>query len=145
MPCRTELRSESGVTLTELMVSLVITSVILVAILSFYGTSIRQNLVDKARSEIKFLAEQEMEKLLSLPYDSNTLGAFSSERSDVYELNTNFIVKRKIAILDPEKGTVKDPYPNSKEEDPHLKQITISVTRKDGLGGQIDMINFKTP
>jgi len=139
-------RSSSGITLMELLVSLVIISSSLVAILSVYSTTIRLNLQNEARSRSKFYAEQEMERLLSLPYVSRELDAYGSFNgtTQLFEYK-GYIIKTKIIFFDPTTGLPPEIYPFNEKEDPNLKELTVSVVRKDGLGGQVDLINYKSP
>lgn len=140
------IRTSSGITLMELLVSIVIVSSALVAILSVYSTTMRLNLQNEARSRAKFYGEQEMERLLSLSYFSDELSAYGSFNGTtrLFEYK-DYIIKTKVVYLDPTTGKVPEVYPFGEEEDPNLKEVTVSVIRKDGLGGQIDIINYKGP
>lgn len=139
-------RTTTGVTLMELLVSIVIVSSALVAILSIYSTTMRLNLENESRTRAKFYAEQEMERLLSLSYFDDELSAYGSFSGStrLYEYK-DYIIKTKVVYLDPTTGKVPEVYPFNDNEDPNLKQVTISVVRQDGLGGQIDIVNYKGP
>ena len=141
-----KMRNNKGVTLLELLVTLVIISGILTGILSFYNSSLKSNLRAQVRSELKFLAEEELERLLSLSYDADELNVFGSlvGRTNFFE-DEAYIIKTVVIFIDPETGDVPEEYPLDETTDTKLKKITVSVARKDGLAGQVNMINFKTP
>ncbi len=139
-------RRADGFTLVELLVTLVILTSLLVPILGFFNSSFKQNVQSKEYTRMRFLAEEEMEKLISLAYDDAQLDAFAtlSGRTSFFEAG-DFVVKTNIVFLDGETGNLPDRYPLRKEEDSFLKKITVSVARKDKLGGQVDLVYFKSP
>ena len=54
------LRSQSGFSLLELLISIVIISSVLAGILNVYNTALRLNTLTSAKASAKFHAEQEM-------------------------------------------------------------------------------------
>ncbi len=139
-------RSSSGVTLVELLVSIAIISGVLVAILQFYNQAIKHNYQAQEKTSLKFLAEEEIEKLISLPYDSPSLEVFGNNQGRVYfyEKN-NYLIKTHIVFLDPATGDIPERYPYNSDQDTLLKKLTISVARKDNIGGQVNFIYYKSP
>lgn len=141
-----KLRDQIGLSVTELLVSTVVVSTVLVAILSFYNQAVRNTGRYEQETKIKFLAEEEMEKYISIPYSDGSLDVFANPggRTNYYE-KENFLVKTHIVHIDPRTGEVPDYYPNKKKDDTYLKKITVSVARRDQLGGQVDLIYYKSP
>lgn len=139
-------RSASGVTLVELLVAIAIISSAVISILHFYNQALRNNLKSQERTSLKFLAESEMEKLISLPYDDNSLEVFANPQGRVYfyEKN-NYVIKVHVVLIDPVTGEIPEPYPFGADQDTLLKKFTVSVARKDALAGQVDLIYFKSP
>lgn len=139
-------RSASGLSLIELLMTIVVLSVLFVGILHYYSSSLRATTLSESRSTAKFLAEQEMERLRSLEYTDSDLDAFNSFDGAVqfYE-NKLYIIKAIVVFIDPSTGDVKEPYPVAQDDDTHLKRITVSAARKDGLGGQVDLVSYLSP
>jgi competence protein ComGC len=139
-------RESSGLSLIELLISIVIISTILVPILNFYNAAIRNTSATQQKTKLKFLAEEEMEKYISLEYNDQSLQAFASSggRINFYE-HGDYLVKSHIVLIDPETGEIPDLYPTQARDDTFLKRVTISVARKDKLGGQVDVIYLKSP
>jgi prepilin-type N-terminal cleavage/methylation domain-containing protein len=143
---RRTIRNESGVTLLELLVTLVIISGTLASIISYFGTSLRNDLKNKIRSDLKYFAETEMEKRLSLPYNSSGLDAYgSSEGKTEFRIQDEYLLKTQISFLNPKSGEIQNPYPNKESEDTKLKKITVTAAKLDGLVEQVSLVNFKTP
>jgi hypothetical protein len=65
-------------------------------------------------------------------------------KTSFYEKD-DYIVKVNVILLDPATGEVPEIYPVSREQDTRLKRITVSVARRDRVGGQVDMIYLKSP
>lgn len=139
-------RNQSGVSLIELLITIIIISSVLVGIFQIYSTALRINFINEARSKAKFIAEQEMEHLRSLSFNASELDTFNSFLGKVnFKESGNYIIKSKITFLDPTSGQIADPYPVTEEDNTHLKEIIVSVVRKDGLGGQTDLLTYITP
>lgn len=140
-------RSASGLSVLELLISITIITTVLVTILGYYNSSIKYGLKSRARSELKYIAESEMERLLSLPYSSPTLDCYGLPvgKTDFRIDQEKFLIKTNVVFLDPDTGDIPNEIPTSREDDTHLKRLTVSAARVDGLGSQIDLINFKTP
>ena len=52
------IRNNQGVSLVELLISVVIISVVLVPIIGFYNSSLRQTSISNQKSRVSFLAEE---------------------------------------------------------------------------------------
>lgn len=140
-------RSMSGLSIIELLIALAIISTALISILGFYSYAIRSGMKSKGQTELKYVAEQEMERLLSLPYSSSDLdcyGAFAG-KVDYQIKNDTYLIKTTVIYMDPDSGEVSENAPRGPREDTHLKKIIVSAARVDGVGGQIDLVTFKSP
>lgn len=139
-------RNNLGISLVELLISVVIIASVLVPIIGFYTSSLRQTNNSNQKSRIKFLAEEEMEKFISIPYTDPTLECYSSTAGNTqfYE-REEFLVKTNVVFIDPLTMELPDLYPNKEDEDTKLKRITVSAARKDKQGGQVNLIYYKSP
>ncbi len=142
----TKIRNQSGITLVELLITIIVLSTSLVAIFQFYATSLRSTTKTESRSKSKFLAEQEIERFRALDYNDPELDAFNNFAGKVQFFEDElFVIKSKVTFIDPKTAIAAEPYPVSFEEDTHLKEVIVSVVRKDGIGGQVDLTTYITP
>ena len=140
------MRHDKGLSLIELMLTIAIATTALSAIIGYIANSTRSDLKNQSRSKLLYMAQEEMEKKLALAYDSSSLNCFGNNQGRVEFVDRgDYISKVSIVFLNPQTGTIPEPYPIENIDDTHLKQIIVSVVRKDGLTEQIDLINFKTP
>ena len=139
-------RSESGVTLVELLISIVIISFALVPIINFYNFYLRQTSRTNQETKIKFLAQEQIERFSALDYRDSSLDCYgnSGGKTNFFEQD-EYLIKTNVLFLDAETGERPELYPVSEEEDTLLKKITVSVARKDQSSKQIDYILFKSP
>lgn len=140
------IRDNKGVTLIELLVSLVVITSVLIPILNFFNSTLRQNNQDRELTKIRFLAEEELERVVSLPYDDSSLDAFGSSLGQTaFFEHDKYLVKQTVVLIDPETGEIPEQYPFQKSDDTFLKRITISAAKQDKLGGQVDLVYLKSP
>jgi len=139
-------RNHQGVSLAELLVSVVIISVILVPIIGFYNSSLRQTSASNQKSRIKFLAEEEVEKFISIGYRDPSLECFATTGGNISFLERQeFLIKTNVVFIDPMTMDLPELYPVNEEDDTNFKRITVSVSRKDGMGGQVNLVYYKSP
>lgn len=139
-------RNNSGVTLVELLVSLAVIATILIPILNFFNSTLRQNNQDRELTKIRFLAEEELERVISLPYDDPSLDAFgNSTGQTAFFEHDKYLIKQNVVLIDPETGEIPERYPFQKSDDTFLKRVTISTAKQDKLGGQVDLVYLKSP
>jgi len=133
--------------LIEILIAVAIISSALVSILGFYNYAIRAGLKSKSQTELKYIAEQEMERLVSLPYSSAELDSYGAFAGRINYLikEDKYLIKTTVIYLDPDSGEVAENVPRGPREDTHLKKIIVSAARIDGVGGQIDLVTFKSP
>ena len=140
------LRNNQGVSLAELLISVVIISTILIPIISFYNASLRQTNLSNQKSRVMFLAEEESEKLISLEFNDPSLDCYATTAGNTNFLERDeFLIKTHVVFIDPMTMDLPELYPVNKEESTNLKRITVSVARKDGQGGQINFVYYKSP
>lgn len=81
--------SEKGLTLIEILVSIVILSIIVVSFLSMFVQSSRSNAVSKNIIDATYIAEKEMEELYGKISSANSLAEFSPTTYMLREPKTN--------------------------------------------------------
>ena len=142
----TNFRSNRGVTLVELLLSVVVISFVLIPIVNFYNYYLRQTNNTNQETRLKFLAQEEMERFIALDYRNSALNCYNNTAGNTtfYERD-DFLVKTNVVFIDPETGDRPDLYPSSDEDDTQLKKITISVSKKAPGSEQVDFIYFKSP
>jgi hypothetical protein len=140
------MRSKSGLTLVEILISLTVITMALVPIINFYNYYLKENFKSNVKTQLKFLAQEEVEKVIAMDYRSKQLECFGSTAglTNFYE-KENFLIKTNVVFLDPETGELPESYPASDKDDTQLKRVTISVSKKNPGSEQVDMIYFKTP
>lgn len=139
-------RDSSGLTLIELLVSLVVITMSLIPVINFFNATLRQNNQARELTKIKFLAEEELERLISLNYKHPSFAALgNSKGASTFTERGDYLIKTTIVYIDPETGQVPEKYPVRESEDTNLKQITVSAARRDKLGGQVNMVYIKSP
>jgi hypothetical protein len=119
---------------------------IVVPIINFYNAALKNTTSTQETTKLKFIAEEEMEKFISLEYNDRVLQAFSNSTgvTNFFERG-EYLVKTNIIFIDPATGEVPELYPVQEKDDTFLKQITVSVARKNRVGGQVDLIYLKSP
>lgn len=97
-------------------------------------------------SRLKFLGQEEMERMIALDYRNSALDCFGSTsgRTEFFEKG-EFLVKTNVVFLDPETGERPEIYPASEEDDTQLKKVTVSVARANQGSSQVDFVYFKSP
>jgi hypothetical protein len=149
VPCSP--RPNTGVTLAELLVSLVIITVVIYAIINFFSLNLFQNTKELKRSKLYYKAMTKMEELISKDYSSIDLESFYSPLNSIKFIEDGkFLVKVQIESIDPLTNLPADPYPIKLSEDPMLKKITVSVANLDDydekrLPAQVNLVRFVSP
>ena len=137
------MRSHSGQSLVELMVSIVIITVALSGIVAIFPYIIQKNVTIQMQTKAINTAQNELEKLRALSYYDQELDALGSpsgmvtiKPADVY------LVRVTVKYIDPKTGLVPDAYPTEISGDTGLKEVTVSVKRKDNVGVQADLVTY---
>jgi prepilin-type N-terminal cleavage/methylation domain-containing protein len=141
-----QVKNQKGVTLVELLISLVVISFTLIPIVNFYNYYLRQTNRTHQETRLKFLAQEEMERFVALDYRNSALDCYGNTagRTDFYERD-DFLVRTNVVFMDPETGERPELYPSSEKDDTQLKKIIISVSKKDQGSSQVDFVYFKSP
>lgn len=137
------MRNESGQSLIELMTSIVIITVALSGIIAIFPYIIEKNARIKIQNEAINLANNELERLRAFSYYDQELDALGSPPGMV-TINPvgNFLVRITVKYIDPKTGNIPEIYPSDPIEDTGLKEITISVKRKDNIGSQANLVTY---
>lgn len=109
-------RNEFGLSLLELLVTVVILSMIVVPIINFYNAALKNTTTTQETTKLKFIAEEEMEKFISLEYNDRVLQAFSNSTgvTNFFERG-EYLVKTNIIFIDPATGEVPSFIPFKKK------------------------------
>ena len=137
------MRNQSGQSLVELMVSIVIITTALSGVIAIFPYIIQKNVRIQMQNKAVNLAQNEWEKLRSLRYYDPDLDALGGiDGMIVNKAQDDFLVRVTVKYVDPKTGQTADPYPTDIASDTGLKEITVSVKRKDNVGSQINLITY---
>ena len=136
------MRNQSGQTLVELMVSIVIITSALSAIVAIFPFIIQSNAKIQAQNKAALLAQSELETLKGLNYYDTSLDALGTvEGMNLLKEEGDYYVRIKVKYIDSKTGEAPETYPTDLSEDTGLKEIKVSVKRKDGIGNQADLVS----
>lgn len=137
------MRSQSALSLVELMVSIVIITVALSGIIAIFPYIIQKNVRIQMQNQAVNLAQNEWEKLRALSYYDPALDATgSSEGMSSIKAVDNFLIRVTIKYVDPKTAKAPRNYPTDISHDTGLKEITVSVKRKDNIGAQVNLVTY---
>lgn len=137
------MRNQSGQTLIELMASLVIITIALSGVVAIFPYIIQKNVRIQMQSKAINMAQTEMEKLKALRYYDPDLDALGNiDGMTVIKTVDDFLIRVTVKYIDPKTGQAPEKYPYELSEDTGLKQVTVSVKRKDNIGSQANLISF---
>ncbi len=137
------MRSESGQSMIELMVCIVIITTALSGIVALFPYIIQKNVRIQMQNQAVNLMQNESEKLRALRYYDPELDAFGSiEGMSTIKAAGPFLVRVAVRYVDPKTSKVPDEYPTEPSQDTGLKEITVSVKRKDNVGSQFNLVTY---
>jgi prepilin-type N-terminal cleavage/methylation domain-containing protein len=137
------MRNQSGQTLIELMASLVIITIALSGVVAIFPYIIQKNVRIQMQSQAINMAQTEMEKLKALRYFDSDLDALGNIDGMITTKTVdNFLVRVTVKYIDPKTGLTPEKYPFELAEDTGLKEVTVSVKRKDNIGSQANLVSF---
>lgn len=137
------MRNQSGQSLIELMVSIVIITTALSGIIAIFPYVIQKNVRIQMQTQAINIAQSEMEKLRSLGYFDEELNAFGTiEGMVTIKPQDNYLIRTTVKYLDPKTGQTPETYPTETKDDTGLKEITVSVKRKDNVGSQANLVTY---
>ena len=137
------MRNEFGQSLIELMVSVVIITTALSGVVAIFPYIIQKNVRLQKQSEAINLAQTELEKLRALNYYDSELDALGGfDGMSVINTVGDFLVRITVKYIEPKSGQMPETYPADISEDTGLKEITVSVKRKDNVGLQANLVTY---
>ena len=137
------MRSESGQSMIELMVSIVIITTALSGIIALFPYIIQKNARIQIQGQAVNLLQSETEKLRALRYYDPQLDALGGGQG-VSSLKAEgpYLVRIAVRYLDPKTSLPPDAYPLDISQDTGLKEVTVSVKRKDNVGSQVNLVTY---
>ena len=137
------MRSRSGQSLVELMVSIVIITTALSGIIAIFPYIIQKNVRIQMQSKAVNIAQNELEKVRALRYYDPELDALGgAEGMSTIKAIEDFLVRVTVKYVDAKTGKAPEAYPTELSEDTGLKEVTVSVKRKDNVGFQANLITY---
>ena len=137
------MRNQSGQTLIELMASLVIITIALSGVIAIFPYIIQKNVRIQLQGKAINMAQTEMEKLKALKYYDSDLDALGNvDGMTVIKTIDDFLVRTTVKYIDPKTGLAPEKYPFELSEDTGLKEVTVSVKRRDNIGSQANLVTF---
>ena len=89
------------------------------------------------------LAQNEWEKLRALNYFDPELDALGSPDGMItIKPEGNYLIRVTVKYVDPKTGRAPEEYPGEISQDTGLKEITVSVKRKDNVGFQTNLVTY---
>lgn len=137
------MRNQFGQSLVELMVSIVIITVALSGVIAIFPYIIQKDVRIEMQSQAVNLAQNELEKLRALRYYDRELDALGSQEGMVtIKPVDRYLIRVTVKYIDPKTGLAPQTYPIDISEDTGLKEVTVSVKRKDNVGSQVNLITY---
>lgn len=137
------MRNQLGQSLVELMVSVVIITVALSGVVAIFPYIIQKNVRIQTQNQAIHIAQNELEKLRALRYYDPRLDALGGTEGMVtISSNGNYLVRVTVKYIEPKTGLHLEIYPTDTSEDTGLKEVTVSVKRKDNVGSQANLITY---
>ena len=136
-------RNQFGQSLVELMVSIVIITTALSGIIAIFPYIIQKNVRIQIQNQAVNTAQNEWERLRALQYYDQELDAVGGiDGMVITKPIDNYLMRVTVKYIDPKTGKPPESYPQDISEDTGLKEITISVKRKDNIGGQANLVTY---
>lgn len=137
------MRNQSGQSLIELMVSVVIITVALSGIVALFPYIIQKNVRIQMQNKAINIAQNELERLRALEYYSSELDALPGpEGMSSIRTIEDYLVRITVKYIDPKSGKIPDIYPGDVSQDTGLKEVAVSVKRKDNVGSQVNLLTY---
>ncbi len=137
------MRSQSGQSMVELMVCIVIITTALSGIIALFPYIIQKNARIQIQGQAVNLLQNETEKLRALRYYDPELDALGGVQGmSSIRAEGPFLVRVTVRYLDPKTSLPPDDYPTDISQDTGLKEATVSVKRKDNVGSQVNLVTY---
>jgi prepilin-type N-terminal cleavage/methylation domain-containing protein len=127
---------KSGFTLLEVLMGMVIMTVGLLGLAMMQGNSVQGNSFSNRFTEASFLAQMQMEDLMSEPFYAN--GGQPNETSS--DLNDGANATQVMAGGMFSSNYTVDNIPNS----PYARAVTVTVNWTDALDGKVHNVSYST-
>ena len=137
------MRNQLGQSLVELMVSIVIITTALSGVVAIFPYIIQKNAsIDMQEKAINIL-QNEIERLRALRYYDEELDAFGTiEGMSTIKAAEDHIVRITVKYVNPTTAKAPEVYPSDLTEDTGLKEVTVSVKRKNNVGSQVNLVTY---
>ena len=137
------MRSESGQSMIELMVCIVIITTALSGIIALFPYIIQKNARIQMQGQAVNLVQSETEKLRALRYYDPALDALGGiQGMSTISAEGPYLVRVEVRYIDPKTSLPPKDYPTDVSQDTGLKEVTVSVKRKDNVGSQVNLITY---
>lgn len=137
------MRNQVGQSLIELMVSIVIITVALSGVIAIFPFIIQKNVRIQMQNKAVNIAQNELERLRGLRYFDQELDALSGPDGMILTKTIDdYLLRITVKYVDPQTGKIPETYPQDITQDTGLKEVTVSVKRKDNVGFQANMITY---
>ena len=129
--------------MVELMVCIVIITTALSGIIALFPYIIQKNARIQIQGQAVNLVQNETEKLRALRYYDSELDALGGVQGmSVIRAEGPYLVRISVKYVDPKTSLPPDDYPLDLSQDTGLKEVTVSVKRKDNVGSQVNLITY---
>ena len=137
------MRSESGQSMIELMVCIVIITTALSGIIALFPYIIQKNARIQIQGQAVNVLQSETEKLRALRYYDPALDALGGGQGvSSVKADGPYLVRVTVKYLDPKTSLPPESYPTDLSHDTGLKEVTVSVKRKDNVGSQVNLVTY---
>ena len=137
------MRSESGQSMIELMVSIVIITTALSGIIALFPYIIQKNARIQIQGQAVNVLQSETEKLRALRYYDPALDALGGGQGvSTIKAEGPYLVRVSVRYVDPKTSLPPNDYPLDLSQDTGLKEVTVSVKRKDDVGSQVNLVTY---
>ena len=137
------MRSQNGQSMIELMVCIVIITTSLSGIIALFPYIIQKNVRIQMQGQAVNLVQSEIEKLRALRYYDPALEALGGGQwVESVKADGPYLVRITVKYVDPRTSLPPDIYPTEISQDTGLKEVTVSVKRKDNVGSQVNLVTY---
>lgn len=137
------MRNQLGQSLIELMVSIVIITTALSGIIAIFPYIVQKNVRIQMQNKAIHIAQNELERIRALRYYDSELDALGGQQGmSVIKTVDDYLLRVTVKYIDPQTGLIPEVYPTDISEDPGLKEVTVSVKRKDNVGFQANLVTY---
>ena len=127
----------------ELMVCIVIITTALSGIIALFPYIIQKNARIQMQGQAVNVVQSEIEKLRALRYYDPALEALGGGQGvESIKADGPYLIRITVKYVDPKTSLPPDSYPTDVSQDTGLKEVTVSVKRKDNVGSQVNLVTY---